>query len=225
MKHLFIHFKPLEIVGWFMTMGMMVITTCLVETATITFGISVMIGVTALIYTAKGHLFGPLLMVIFSLLYSLIALSLDYYSEFFTYALMTLPMSIWTIKSWIENPSEVRNIVQIKVLRVKDWCKAVLLTLVVTLVFMIVLVYLKTPLIVWSSLSITTSFLAVYLTHQRSQYYALAYAANDLILVVLWGYAALDQNQYLPMLICFITFFMYDLYGYHLWTKRVKGFV
>lgn len=39
--------------------------------------------------------------------------------------------------------------------------------------------------IIPGTISVTTSFVAVYLTFRRSPYFALAYAANDVVLIVL----------------------------------------
>ena len=70
------------------------------------------------------------------------------------------------------------------------------------------------------SLSITTSFLAAYLTFQRSSFYALAYAGNDVVLIVLWVLAAMENIAYAPMIACFAMFLINDLYGFVSWRRR-----
>ena len=45
-----------------------------------------LLGVTALIFCAKGNPIGQMLMVVFSLFYSIISLSFSYYGELVTYA-------------------------------------------------------------------------------------------------------------------------------------------
>ena len=62
-----------------------------------------LIGVTSLIFDAKGNPFGQLLMVIFSVLYGIISYSFSYYGEMATYLGMTAPMSIFALISWIKN--------------------------------------------------------------------------------------------------------------------------
>ena len=52
------------------------------------------------------------------------------------------------------------------------------------------------------------------LTFLRSPYYALAYAANDIVLIVLWVAAAVNDISCLPMIFCFIMFLANDLYGF-----------
>ena len=73
-----------------------------------------------------------------------------------------------------------------------------------------------------STLSVTTSFIAVYLTFRRSPYFALAYAANDVVLIVLWILAAAEDISYLAVIICFVAFLGNDLYGFINWKRMEK---
>jgi hypothetical protein len=66
---------------------------------------------------------------------------------------------------------------------------------------------------------VTTTFLAVYLTFRRSPYFALAYAANDVILIALWILAAREDISYLSVIICFVMFLVNDLYGFVSWKR------
>lgn len=63
-----------------------------------------LIGVTSLIFNAKGNPFGQFLMVIFSLLYGIISFTFSYYGEMLTYLGMTMPMAIFALISWLKNP-------------------------------------------------------------------------------------------------------------------------
>ena len=62
------------------------------------------IGVTSLIFDAKGNPFGLVLMVVFSLMYGCISLTFSYYGEMLTYVGMTMPMSVFALVAWIRNP-------------------------------------------------------------------------------------------------------------------------
>ena len=73
-----------------------------------------------------------------------------------------------------------------------------------------------------STLSVTTSFLASALTFLRSPYYALAYAANDIVLIVLWVIASFADTSYIPMTVCFVMFFANDMYGFYNWRRMEK---
>lgn len=77
----------------------------------------------------------------------------------------------------------------------------------------------KSEIVLWSTISVTTSFLAVYLTFRRSPYFALAYAANDIVLIILWILASLYDIRYVSVVVCFIAFFANDIYGFVSWRK------
>lgn len=178
------------------------------------------IGTTSLIFDAKGHPFGQLLMVIFSVLYAIISLSFAYYGEMITYLGMTLPMSVFALVSWIRNPySEGKAEVKVNRITKKETMFMIVITAVVTAVFYFILSVFGTANILPSTLSVTTSFMAVYLTARRSEYFALAYASNDLVLIILWALASMENISYLSVLVCFAVFFVNDMYSFISWQK------
>ena len=87
-------------------------------------------------------------------------------------------------------------------------------------VFFRILSALNTPNLLFSTVSILTSFLAAALTMLRSSYYAIGYAANDLVLIVLWTLAAARDSVYFPVAVNFCIFFLNDLYGFWCWRQR-----
>lgn len=179
------------------------------------------IGVTALIFVAKGDVFGQILILIFSILYAITACRFHYWGEMITYLFMSAPSSAATIVSWLRNPYEKgKNVVKIHKLRAWETVLMFVLTLFMTVVFYFILKYFKTPNLIVSTLSITTSFFASYLLFFRNSYYALAYAANDIVLIVLWVLATVADISYLPMIFCFVMFLINDLYGFISWKKR-----
>ena len=173
-----------------------------------------------LIFNAKGNPLGQLLMVIFSLLYGVISFTFAYYGEMITYLGMTMPMAVVALVSWLRHPYQ-GNRAQVKVNTVgkRELLLMWGLTAVVTVGFYFVLAYFETANLVPSTLSVTTSFVAVYLTFRRSPYFALAYAANDVVLIVLWVMASLHDVSYLSVVVCFIAFLVNDLYGYVSWQR------
>ncbi|MBQ8412959.1 MAG: nicotinamide mononucleotide transporter, partial [Lachnospiraceae bacterium] len=98
----------------------------------------------------------------------------------------------------------------------------VLLATVVTVVFYFILEWLGNANLLVSTISITTSFVASYLTYLRSPYYAIGYSANDIILIILWIMATIESISYLPMVFCFVMFLANDLYGYYNWQRMRK---
>lgn len=162
-------------------------------------------------------------MVAFSILYGIISFRFRYWGEMITYLGMTLPMAVWSAVTWLRNPSAgSKSEVAIRKLEKKHFLFLLVLSIVVTGAFYFILRWLETPNIVFSTLSVTTSFLAASLTMLRSSYYALGYAANDLVLIVLWGLAAAKDPVYIPVIINFMIFFMNDMYGFISWKKRER---
>lgn len=184
--------------------------------------IASLIGVTALIFVAKGHVLGQILTVVFSVFYGIISVLFAYYGEMITYLFMTTPMAIVAAMEWIKNP--YKNTREVKVHKVTKkqlavmWCLAIL----VTFLFYFILKALNTTNLFFSTLSITTSFVASYLTYLRSPYYAIGYSSNDIVLIILWILASMEDISYFPMVACFVMFLFNDLYGFYNWRKMQK---
>lgn len=182
-----------------------------------------LIGITAIIFCAKGNPIGQMLIIIFGIIYGYISYSFKYYGEMFTYVGMSVPMAIWALVSWLKNPYKGNKAeVEVNTLPKKEIPLLIVLTIVVTFVFYFILNALGTKNIWVSSFSVTTSFAAVYLTARRSPYFALAYALNDIVLIALWIYAALSDISYLSVIICFIAFLANDLYSFYNWKRMQK---
>lgn len=181
------------------------------------------IGATALILTAKGNPLGQMLIVVFAILYGIISFACAYYGEMITYLGMSLPMAIMALVSWLKNPfRENKSEVKINTITKKEYVFLALLTLIVTIAFYFILKALDTANLIFSTLSITTSFSACYLTFRRSPLYALFYALNDIVLIVLWVMIAITDISYLSVIICFVVFLVNDMYGFFAWLKMKK---
>lgn len=182
-----------------------------------------LIGVTAVIFLAKGNPIGQAMTVVFSCLYGIISYTFSYYGEMITYLGMTMPMAVLALVSWLKNPYQ-GNRAEVAVSRVpkKEWGWIALMTALVTAFFCWILKLLGTANLFPSTLSVTTSFMAVYLTFRRSPWYAVWYAANDLVLIVLWTLAAMEDMHYLSVVLCFTAFFANDLYGFINWRRMAK---
>lgn len=179
-----------------------------------------LIGVTSLIYNAKGNPIGQVLIIIFSLLYGGISYTFSYYGEMATYLGMTAPMSVFSLISWLKNPyNGNRAEVEINSLNRRDIIVMTILSVTVTLIFFVILKAFGTANLIPSTISVTTSFLAVYLTYKRSSFFALAYAANDIVLIVLWTLAAVTDISYLSVTTCFAMFLINDSYTFLNWTR------
>ncbi len=178
--------------------------------------VAVCVGITSLIFAAKGNVWAQILMIVFSILYGIISWRFRYWGEMITYLGMTMPMAVWSTITWIRNPSKNGNEVEIQKLNRKHIAGLS----VFSVAFCYILHVLDTPNIVFSTISVTTSFLAASLTMLRSSYYALGYAMNDIVLIVLWVLASLKNPAYIPVAVNFAIFFLNDLYGFVSWKKR-----
>ncbi len=181
------------------------------------------VGVTSLMFAAKGNVWAQILCIAFSILYGIVSWQVRYYGEMITYLGMTMPMAIWAAICWLRNPAESGKEVAIQRLTRRHVAGLLPLTLVVTLVFYWILRFFATPNLLWSTLSVTTSFLAMSLTALRSSYYAMGYAANDIVLIILWTLASLRNPAYIPVVMNFAIFFINDLYAFTRWKQREKA--
>lgn len=222
-KELITYFSKEERVLWASSITLIIISFCMFDRENYLTLSASLIGVTSLIFNAKGNPFGQLLMMVFSLLYGIISYSFSYYGEMVTYLGMTMPMAVFAVVSWIRNPYE-GNHAEVKVNRIsgKELVFMWILAAVVTILFYFVLTYFNTANIVPSTLSVTTSFIAVYLTFRRDPRFAIAYASNDIVLIVLWVLASVEDLRYISVVVCFVAFLVNDIYGFVNWRKMER---
>lgn len=218
MKTIRNYFSKTELALWSVSVLFIIISFCIFDRDSYLTLAASLIGVTSLIFTAKGNPIGQALMIVFSLLYGIISFTFAYYGEMITYLGMTMPMALFALISWLRNPYK-GNKAEVKVNSIskKEQITMWILSIVVTTVFFYILDYFNTANIVPSTISVTTSFLAVYLTFRRSPTFALAYAANDIVLIVLWVIASIYDTKYISVVVCFIAFLINDIYGYISW--------
>lgn len=186
--------------------------------------IASLIGAIAIIFCAKGNPIGQGLFLIFGLLYGYISATYAYWGEMLTYLCMSVPMAAYSLFTWLKNPYE-DNHAEVKVYSIKrkDIMLLIPLTIGVTVAFYFILKYLGTSNLLVSTFSVSTSFSAVYLTSKRSPFYALAYALNDIVLIILWTLASITSTSYVSVLVCFFIFLINDLYGYYNWIRMQKA--
>ena len=222
LKNPFKKLNTLELCLWIFSLVLVILSFVLSPLKDYLTLVASLIGVTALIFVAKGMVIGQILTVVFSVFYGIISFFFAYYGEMITYLLMTAPIAILATVEWIKNPYKKTETVAIKKLTAKDIIIMVALCIIVTEAFYFILKAFDTANLIFSTISVTTSFFACYLTYLRSPYYALAYACNDIILIVLWVLATIENVAYIPMIVCFSTFLLNDLYCFFNWSKMQK---
>ena len=222
MKKRTTYFSKGELALWGSSVGLILVSFLLFDRENFVILTASLIGTTSLIFNAKGNPLGQALMILFSALYGVICYTFSYFGEMITYLGMTAPMALFALITWLRNPFG-GNRAEVAVNRIASWEYVLMYaaTAVVTLGLYFVLEYFNTANMLPSTLSVATSFIAVYLTFRRSPYFALAYAANDVILIVLWSLAAKQNISYVSVIICFVMFLINDLYGFANW-KRIE---
>ncbi len=221
-KHIY-YFSKEEIILWSSSVFFIVLSFILFDNQNFMSLSASLIGVTSLIFNAKGNPFGQFLMIVFSILYGIISFTFSYYGEMITYLGMTAPMALFALISWLRHPYK-GNKAQVAVNKIKgkEFIIMIILSAIVTLIFYFILAAFDTANIIPSTISVTTSFIAVYLTFRRSPYFALAYAANDIVLIILWVMATIQNVSYISVVVCFAAFLINDIYGFISWRRMEK---
>lgn len=222
-KGLISYFSKFEIILWSFSVLSIIISFIVFDRSNYLTLCASLIGVTSLIFCAKGNPFGQILMIIFSIIYGIISYSFSYFGEMITYLGMTLPMSVFALVSWLRNLyKESKSEVAVAKLKKKDIPLIIISALVVTIAFYFILKHFNTANLLPSTFSVTTSFIAAFLTYKRSPFFALAYATNDIVLIVLWVLATKEDISYISVIICFVVFLFNDLYGFSNWLRMQK---
>lgn len=220
MKKILHYFSPFEYSLWGTSVLLILASFLIFDRSGYLSLISSLVGVTSLIFCAKGNPAGHVLMFTFSIFYSIISYHQAYYSEMITYLGMSGPMALLALFSWLKNPYKGNKAeVRINHATRRDIVWMIGLTAAVTLAFFFILRALNTANLPLSTLSITTSFAAVFMCFRRVSWYPLLYAANDLVLILLWVLAAITQISYLSVVICFVVFLFNDIYCFVSWKR------
>jgi len=177
------------------------------------------VGITSLIFLAKGLWIGQVLIIIFSVFYGIVSFKNQYYGEMITYLCITTPIAVVALIQWIKHP--YKNTHEVEVIKVskKHLIIMCISGLLITVLFYFILRFFGNATLIVSTVSITTSYIAAYLTAVRSPYYAFGYAANDVVLIILWIVASVKDSSNIPMIACFAMFLINDLYGFYCWKK------
>ena len=210
-----------ERILWITSMAIIFVTSAAFPSPDWMSVVTSLVGASALIFVGKGDPLGQLICIAFGILYALVSWRLRYYGEMITYLCMSAPASFCALVAWLKNPYTKRE-VKISSMTLRKWIFLVIATVAATVVMYFVLKSFNTANLIVSTFSIATSFMASVLTMLRSPYYAVVYALNDIVLIVLWGLALFVNISYLPMVMCFVVFLVNDIYGFINWRKMKK---
>jgi nicotinamide mononucleotide transporter PnuC len=221
-KELWNYFSIAERLIWSISVFLIVTSFLIFEQGSGLTLVASLIGVTSLIFLAKGNAAGHVLMIIFCLLYGAISFGFRYYGEMMTYLGMSMPMCLSALISWVRHPYQ-KNQVEVHRVKRKEVFVSLILTAIVTFIFYYILLWTKTANLIPSTISVATSFFAASMMFCRSPYYSLAYAANDVVLIILWVLASIQDISYLSVVVCFSAFLLNDIYGFISWRRMEKN--
>lgn len=183
-----------------------------------------LLGVTALIFMARGDPFGMIIMICFCIIYAVVSFFARYYGEMIIYICMQLPCSVTSLVSWIRHPAkEGEAEVKIGKFNAKHLFVIIPLVAAVTTAFYFILRAFDTANLIVSVISVATSLTALYLMILRLPAYALAFILNDVVLITLWSLACLTSLNYISLVVCFSIFLINDGYTFISWLRRKKA--
>ena len=120
MNRLTAYFSKGELVLWSSSAGLILISFFIFDRVNYMTLAASLIGITSLMFNAKGNPVGQALMVVFSLLYGIISYTFSYFGEMITYLGMTGPMALFALISWLRNPYQ-GNRAEVAVNRIGRW--------------------------------------------------------------------------------------------------------
>ncbi len=214
--------EGVDIAVWGISVILIVISYFLSSSGSIPNTLTSILGVTALIFVAKGQVLGQILLAAFAVLYGIVSFFQCYYGETLICFCLSLPLSAFAIITWYKHPYDKSGEVSVRHIRKTDFLALIPLTAAVTAAMYFVLSSIGTANVVWSTVSIATSFIAAGLMVLRSPYFALGYVFNDIVVIILWSSAAIHDPSAISMVVCFLGFFINDSYSFVCWRIREK---
>ncbi|MGN0814597.1 MAG: nicotinamide riboside transporter PnuC [Candidatus Coproplasma sp.] len=186
--------------------------------------VSALLGVSCVIFNAKGSVWGQIISVGFAFTYAAFAYTNRYYGETIIYLALMLPIHVASIISWLRNKNDKSAHIEVKInkLSKREYIAFVVGAAVVSVGFYFLLYALNTDNLIVSTISLVASMGAAYLMLRRCEYFSLCFIANDLILLVLWSMKIPELGTaVVPSLISFALYLINDSYSFFNW-KRIK---
>ena len=179
------------------------------------------LGVLSVIFLAKGWIVAPIVGILYSVLYGILAVYSRYYGEAIILVVM-IPMNIMMIVSWLKHgDKEVESQVAVNKVTNAEYMYLLGATIVAGIGIYYLLLALNTAEVFVSTIALLASLVATYLSYRRSRYYAIAYLIADGVRVGLWCISLFaGESMHLPTMLCFVMFIISDVYGLVHWKKE-----
>lgn len=155
--------------------------------------------------------------------YGIVSYNQGYYGELLITALLTFPIMIIGLRSWLRHQDEEDDVVLISSLSKKEIAISFASQIPLFWLYYFILKIFNTDLLVISSMSVVTSVLASYFEARRSELSLFCYIANDFVIITLWLIPILNGNtDLIPVLVGPLLLLANDIYGSYNWSKMKK---
>lgn len=174
------------------------------------------VGIVSMFFFSKGFVIAPILGVIYDAFYIAVATTQRFWGEVIIFAGIMLPVELASIFNWFKNKNKDNPaLVTSNKISKKEWFILGSVIIASTVGLFFALQALGTNQLVINTLSLAANGAGVYLMFRRNKYYSLAYCIDDLVSIVLWAMAVATAGvQFLPSLVCMISFALIDFYGF-----------
>lgn len=121
MKYLVNYFSKGELALWAGSVAAVLAAFLMFDRSSWITLLASLIGVTSLIFAAKGHPAAQAMAIVFALLYGAISWGFAYYGEMITYLGMSMPMAVFSLVSWLRHPSDKKDEVKVNHLKAPEF--------------------------------------------------------------------------------------------------------
>jgi nicotinamide mononucleotide transporter PnuC len=175
----------------------------------------------SVIFLAKGWVVAPIVGIVYSVLYAILAAYSRFYGEVIVLVVL-IPINVATIISWLKNKDKSKESqVIVNKISKKEYLYLLLATGVLSVAMYYLLLILNTSEVMVSTIALLATLIATYLSYRRSAYYAVAYLIADGIRVGLWCISLFQgESMHLPTMLCFVMFIVSDIYGLIHWDRE-----
>lgn len=205
----------------YLIFGILIVTVCFIlmpEKNWLSL-VTAVLGVVAFLCVAKGYFIAPILNIIYTVLYIIMALTQKYYGEIILSGICIF-INIFAIISWLKNRNkDEKSIVQVNNIKWQEYVVVIISAVPLTVGFYYLLRAIGTAQALTGAISMILSLSAQYLAVRRSNWYAVGFILNDITVIVLWCFTLRGSGlEFLPTILSFGVYFVNDVYGLVNWN-------
>ncbi|MCL2756333.1 MAG: nicotinamide riboside transporter PnuC [Firmicutes bacterium] len=184
--------------------------------------------ITAMLLIAKAKIAGFLLALVAYALYVVVSFQKGLFGEVITIGLFSIPITIWTIFSWLRKCKECKDkdkksTVEIVGIRPKELTLLVLSQIAMGVGYFFLLRALGTNFLIISTAALAVNVMGDYLCARRNVLGPFAYVLYDILTITLWLMVFINGGTgAIVILVMQIVTFVNDTYGIVNWIKLVK---